>query len=272
MLLARKLGRELRQQKGQTLAVIAVTALGVLLYVASAGGYLDLRDSYADTRARLALADLHVDVPRIAASEVRDVARIDGVTRAEARVITALPVRIGEHESRVELRVLSTPRALDRVLLLSGRLPDGPGEVLLEKHLAQYHHLEAGDRVSIDAPGTARTLRVSGVAVSAEYLWVARDESDVFATPDAFGVGWMDRAGLRALAVEVIRAAPSAAGLPGLEVAASESAGNQLLLDHRAGADVMPRVRALLGDDRVLAATLADDLVGVRLLQLDVDG
>ena len=65
MLYATKLLRELRSQLGQTTAVFCVTALGVLLFVASAGAYLDLRTSYSHTRAQLALADLHIDVGRV---------------------------------------------------------------------------------------------------------------------------------------------------------------------------------------------------------------
>lgn len=281
MLLGRKLWRELRSQKGQSIAVILVTAIGVLLYVTSAGGYLDLDSSYAHTRAQLALADLHIDVPAISDEEVAAIAASGGVKHAEARVVTSLPFRIGRDKDRVELRVISAPQHLDRVLLLLGRTPRGPDEVLVEKHLAHYHDLEPGDAITLDAPGRQQTLRVSGVAVSAEYLWVTRDETDIFAMPDAFGVGWMDRDGLRTLARDVLEASAGSIegaatpGLATLAVAASPSAGNQLLIGRAEGttdAKLTDEVRRRLGEERVLAATPAKDLLGVRVLQLDVDG
>jgi hypothetical protein len=41
-MLGRKLVRDLRRQRGQVLAVLAVIALGVMLFVASAAAYVDL--------------------------------------------------------------------------------------------------------------------------------------------------------------------------------------------------------------------------------------
>ncbi len=259
MIALRKLSRELRAQLGQTIAVVVVVALGVMLFVASAGGYEDLRQSYADTQARLAQADLQVDVTRVSASDVERVRSLPGVASVDTRVVATLPVRIrrGAIEERVALRVLSLPASgqplLDRVLVVSGHLPENASEVLLEKHLAQHHGLAAGDTIRVDAGGVVRLLHVSGVGVSAEYLWVARDAHDIFPSPDEFGVGWMQGSALGDL---------------------SGDETNQLLVDRATGASadaVTASLRAALGD-RVLAVTPKQQLVGIRLLQMDVDG
>ncbi len=260
--------------------MLAVTALGVLLFVSTAAGYLDLRDSYADTRARLALADLHVAVAAASPAEVDRVRHATGVAEAEGRVVASLPIAAPRGASRVELRVMSLPDggepALDRVLLLSGALPRGPGEVLLEKHLAAHFGLAAGDTIEVQAPGLSRALRVSGVAVSAEYLWVARDDGDPMPSPDAFGVGWMRRSALSDIASAIVAASPSGArGLAGLDVAATARDNNQILVQRAAGAMNEPVVRAIgaaIGEARVLGAVPSDELPGVRLLQMDVDG
>ena len=171
MIALRKLLRELRAQLGQTIAVVVVVALGVMLFVASAGAYEDLRRSYADTQARLAQADVTVDATRVSASDVERARALPGVASVDSRVVTTVPVRIrrGTGEERVALRVLSLPASgqpvLDRVLVVSGRLPEHADEVLLEKHLAQHHGLGAGDTIRLDAGGVARELRVSGVGV-----------------------------------------------------------------------------------------------------------
>ena len=259
MIALHKLLRELRAQLGQTIAVVVVVALGVMLFVASAGAYEDLRQSYADTQARLAQADIQVDVTRTSTSDVERVRTLPGVASVESRVVAMLPVRIrrGTIEERVALRVLSLPASgqplLDRVLVVSGHLPENASEVLLEKHLAQHHGLVAGDTIRLDAGGAARDLRVSGVGVSAEYLWVARDAHDIFPSPDEFGVGWMQRSALRDL---------------------SGDEANQLLVARAPGSSadaVAASLRAALGD-RVVAVTPKERLVGIRLLQMDVDG
>jgi len=133
-LYARKLGRELRRQKGQVIAVTIVTALGVMLFVASAAAYLDLKGSYASTRHRLALADLTVDAEVTHADAVR-VAEASAASTVEVRTVAELPVRIDHdgHPARVQLRVLSlpddAPPALDQVLLQRGELPTGADQV-----------------------------------------------------------------------------------------------------------------------------------------------
>jgi putative ABC transport system permease protein len=246
VLLARKLVREIRLQKGQAVAVFVVTAMGVLLFVASAGAYLDLRDSYADTRTRLALAELHVDVSGVDGAEVARVAALPRVRTAVGRTVTSLPADIGDE--RVELRLLSLPLSgappLDKLLLVGGRMPEAADEIVLEKHLARHHHLGPGS--SIRVAGEARPLRVVGVGVSAEYLWVARNEHDVMPSPDAFGVAWWRR--------------PS-------------GTFDQILVDCDRGdaAAVTSELRDALGS-RVLDAVPAMQLPGIRLLQMDVDG
>ena len=246
MLLARKLYREIRAQKGQAAAVLVVTSLGVLLFVAFAGAYLDLRDSYADTRARLALAELHVDVTSADESDLARLAALPGAHAVAGRSVTSLPVTIGQE--RVELRVLSLPDRgeprLDKLLIVDGRMPGAADEIVLEKHLAQHHHLAPGATLRVAEDG--RVLRVVGVGVSAEYLWVARDEHDVMPSPDAFGVAWQ-RGHAGAFNQLLVACAPRDTG----PVAAS--------------------LRQVLGP-RFVDARTAERLPGVRLLQMDVDG
>ena len=144
--------------------------------------------------------------------------------------------------------------------MISGRLP-AAGEVLLEKHLAQHHRLAAGDTIRVDVAGGARELRVSGIGVSAEYLWVARNASDIFPSPDEFGVGWMAvRARGRARNRDDRRR-----GRRRREPSARrEGAG--------ADANAITASAAARPGDRVLASTTKEQLVGIRLLQMDVDG
>jgi putative ABC transport system permease protein len=276
----RKLARDLRAQLGQTLAVVVVIALGSMLFVAAAGAYEDLSASYANTQTTLAQADLQVQVTRASAADVEHVRALSGVATADARTVVTLPVRVrdGAVEDRVAMRVISVPDAgqpaLDQLVLISGHLPHGPDELLLEKHFAQHHGLGPGGMLRLDAGGVSRELRVSGVGVSAEYLWVARDATDLFPSPDEFGVGWMQRSALRDVARAVMAANPDAAQLePALVVAAGPNA-NEVLLARSpdTSADGLLGIARRAFGDAVLVATPRERLVGIRLLQMDVDG
>lgn len=277
--LATKLRRELFAQRGQALALLLVTALGVLLFVATGASYADLDASYAHSRSRLALADLHADTRPITAADVERVRAQPGVTAALARVQTSVPAQLAQPGKRarpIELRLVSLPDegepALDRLLVVEGRLPSAPGEVALEKHVAARFALTPGQRFAVALGSVRRELHVAGVVVSAEYLWVSRNENDVMPMPDTFGVGYLRRADLRALARALLEREPlAAAGLIGIDVAASDAAGNQLLLEHEQGAEGARVALAALGD-RIIRFIAEDDLPGVRLLRMDLEG
>jgi putative ABC transport system permease protein len=274
MLLARKSWRQLRRERGQALAVFVVMGLGVMLFVGSAGAYLDLRTSYEHTRRALALADVHVETAPITDADARAVSSLAEVADAEPRAVASVAAVVADR--RAELRLLSLPDAgeprLDRVLVLRGALPQG-GEVLLEKHFAERHALDAGSMLEVSAGGKAERLRVSGVAIAAEYLWVARSDADPMPSPDGFGVGWMRRGALAALASDALVALASDAP-EDLRVAADPTRSNELLVMAAPGkrvADASAAVARALGAHERRSVDAAH-LTGVRLLQMDVDG
>ena len=176
-------------------------------------------------------------------------------------------------------------------MIEQGALP-APGEVVIEKHLADFHQLKPGDRVRIPLPGERSVaLVVSGVAVSAEYLWVARNRQDILPSPDEFGVVYVPRAQVASIAQEMLKAAFDAvpddgAGakavpddpvevLAQLSLAADVHKGNQLLLDPAAGhtrEDALAAARQVLPAERVLGTTPREKLLGIEMLQFDVDG
>src|SRR5512142_2445931 len=93
-MLLRKLLRDLWSQRTQLLALFVVQTLGVLLFGASYAGYLNLRESYADTRHELALAGVHASASAIDEAQVQRAAKTPGVARMDARDVVSLPVVI----------------------------------------------------------------------------------------------------------------------------------------------------------------------------------
>ncbi|MBN1771855.1 MAG: FtsX-like permease family protein [Deltaproteobacteria bacterium] len=288
-ILRRKLWREYRRQKGQVIAVGLLVTLGVALFVASLSGYLDLSASYEATQRRLALADLHVDASVVTPADVERARGLPGVAHAEARWVASLPLEVpSRHDGveatcRLEARFLSLPDAgepaLDRLYFLAGGMPEGPGEVVVEKHLADYHRLRPGDELRLRGDATGPALRVAGVAVAAEYLWVAKNRQEIMVSPRDFGVVWARRHELQRLSGAALAAwrASSPWGAPAGAAAApvlEADAGNQLLVALAPGADgerVAEALRGTLGAAFV-QATPRENLPGVELLRLDLEG
>jgi putative ABC transport system permease protein len=289
-MLNRKLLRELKRDFRLLSAVVLVVALGVMLFVASAAGYLDLSVSYARLQEDLKLADLHIQAT-VSEEDAQKLAAVSGVAQLERRTVFPLPMQV-PNAPKQEARIITLPDAaeptLDRLYLEEGQFPKA-GEVLLETHLARFHKLSPGDKV-IFLPGEAgeKTFRVSGIAVSAEYLWVARDSLDLMPAPGEFGVVWMRREEARAMAGALQLARPlmmlAMAGVsfeemaamammaPEVKVAASRNMESELLVQvapEQSIEVIKQEILKKLPQARILSRK---ELVGVRLLQMDVDG
>ncbi len=287
-----KLLRDLRRQGWLTWVSMLVTALGVALFVSSAASFRNLEQSYRETQKSLALADLHIAMKDAGPGGLTIAKAAHGVADATLRQVSDVPMIVDKARRdgappgplKVTGRLISLPPTgmprLDRLLVVSGGLP-GRGQLLVEQHFARYHQLGVGARVRLDLPGErGRDLRISGVAVSPEYLWVSRDTQDPMPTPLEFGVFWIDRADLGAISGRFEARAiwlPLGVALFAKDLVggADPSHGNQLLVQAEPGADLQ-RVRrdlvAALGTDQVLSATTRSDLPSIRLLQLDLDG
>ena len=290
-MLRKKLRRDLLRQRWQILAVVIVTLLGTCLFTASYLAYQDLRDSYHAIQVDTHLADLTLDMTAVTAGQAAQVARLPGVAVAEQQLVLDLPVafppRGGTSAQQtgsglVTGRLIGIPLGhqprLDQLVLTAGSLPTRPDEVVLERHLASHFGLRPGASLAIALPGERVTVRVAGIGVSAEYLWVARSRQDVLPSPAEFGVIFAPRPLLTQLGMAAHAAAgmsQTSSWLAPLRLATLPDTGNRLLYDLRPGANsaqVLAQVRAIVGPGAVLDATPRADLVGVQLLQLDVDG
>lgn len=186
----RKSFRDLARQRAQVGAVGVTILLGVMLYVATAGAFLNLSDSYQQTYDRLSFADLVATGtdPQAAA----DAALAAGATDAITRVQVDPPMRIDG--TALVGRVISLPDsghpAVDDVDVIEGSYLDAGAtdQVLLEKHAADAFGLAPGDTVDVFGNGSWHTATVQGIVVSPEYIWAARSRQEVIADPKSFAV------------------------------------------------------------------------------------
>lgn len=165
-----------------------------MLFIASAGAFSNLGESYQRTYDRLRFADLTAtggDPDKIAAA-----ARDAGAAGVTVRTQVDPPMLIGG--TKLIGRVVGLPvdgqPAVDAVDLDDGPYlgagdPDG---VLIERHAADTFGLVPGDSVQIFAAAGWQTVEVRGVVRSPEYLWPARNRQDVLGDPHAFAVVFAD--------------------------------------------------------------------------------
>jgi putative ABC transport system permease protein len=206
-LLDTKRKRDIRRQRGQFLAVSVTIALGVILFASSYDSYRNLDGSYNATYDRLAFAD--INVIGVDASFVSTASQIDGVDQVEARLQADLPMRVDGDTflGRVVAYPPDAQPVVDKIDVVDGGYldPNDDSSVVIETHMAEQFGLGVGDTVQVFAGGTWLDATVAGVAVSAEYIWPARDNQDIFPLPKTFGVVFVSSNLTDALPAEAAR-------------------------------------------------------------------
>lgn len=200
-LLARKTIRELRANRAQTVALTAVIALGVTVFIAAIGAYRDLATSEAATYDRLDLASVWFQTELVDEALADELATRPRVEAVEGRLVEDVGVQIGT--DRVRGRLIGTrttePAAVNDVAVITGERPTSPGGVLLERTFAERRGLAPGDTIEALIDGRPVPLRVAATVSTPEYLQVTPDRYELLPAPSSFAVVFVDRAQLQEL-------------------------------------------------------------------------
>ncbi|MBC5763925.1 ABC transporter permease [Ramlibacter albus] len=203
--LDRKVLRDLRLLWSQALTIALVVASGVGGFIAS----LSAVDSLAQARdafyASARFADVFTMVHRAPQATARRLAELPGVVDVQATVESWARVTVPGSPDPVIGQLIGVnarePHRLNRLVLRTGRWPDARThggsemEAVATESFAQAHRLRPGDTVSALFNGRLHTLRITGTALSPEYIF-----GGLFGMPDlrAFGVFWVDHDALAA--------------------------------------------------------------------------
>ncbi len=185
--------RDVRRQRGQFIAVAVTIGLGVMLFASTYDAYLNLDDSYNFTYDRLNFADMWVVGADPGFEE--DAASISGVKTVETRFEADIPFRVGE--TGFIGRVVGYPPDgqpdINQIDVIEGRYldPNDDSKVVIESHMADDLEVGVGDTFEVLVGGEVQEVEVAGVAISAEYIWPARNRQDIFPLPGTFGVAYV---------------------------------------------------------------------------------
>jgi putative ABC transport system permease protein len=258
--LDRKLLRDLWRVRGQALAIAMIVASGVGVLVMSLTAMQALSDSSAAYYERARFADVFATVKRAPGRLGADLAAIDGVQLVELRVVEYAMLDMPGMLEPVTGRLVSLPDAdeplLNRLVLRAGRMPDAarPDEVVVGEPFADAHGLQLGDRFGALLNGRRRSLEVSGIGLSPEFVY-AIGPGALMPDPEHYGVLWM-------------REGPLAAAF-GLEGAFNDVA---LTLTPGVTADqVLPAVDALLAPFGGTGAFGRSDQISHWFLSNEID-
>jgi putative ABC transport system permease protein len=201
--LDRKLIRDLWHLKGQVVAIALVVCCGVATFVMALGTLGSVEDTRAAYYERYRFGHVFGTVKRAPESLAAAIARIPGVARVETRIVKEVLLDVPGLAEPATGRLVSIPErgrpVLNDLTLRSGRYiaPGRIDEVLISEAFAEANGLAPGDYLSATVNGRKRKLRVSGIALSPEYVYSLA--AGVIVPDDRrFGILWMSREALAA--------------------------------------------------------------------------
>lgn len=199
--LRRKVLRDLARLWAQVLAIALVLAAGVATLILGNGAHASLFETRARYYEENRFADVFADVTRAPRALLGEVEEIEGVLDAEARIVKLGILDLPDMVEPGSVLFVSLPGTggLNRLYLRLGRLPDSQSadEIVVSEGFAEAHGLGPGDVLPVLMNGQRRALRITGVALSPEFIY-ALGPGQMMPDPRRFGVVWVPRAALEA--------------------------------------------------------------------------
>lgn len=199
--LNRKLLRDLLHMKGQMLAVTAVVACGIAMFVSMSNVKYSLEMTRADYYSRFRFADLFMQLKRAPEFTLEAVRRIPGVATVAPRIVTNVTLDVPGLDEPATAQLVSLPdrgaAALNGVFIAEGRMidPSRPEEVIASKPFMKANRLKPGDHIGAVINGRWKRLLIVGVGLSPEYIYEVQPGA-FFPDNRRFGVFWMSRTAL----------------------------------------------------------------------------
>lgn len=199
--LDRKLLRDLWEMKGQAVAIAAVVAAGVTMFVTYLSNFDSLQRSRAGYYDRQRLGDVFASLTRAPAPLASRIAAIPGVESVATRVVADVTLDVPGMVEPATGRLVSIPErgrpALNDVFVRKGRWidPARPDEVLASEIFCEANGFEPGDRIAAIINGRKRWLTIVGIGLSPEYVWAVR-AGEMIPDRKRFGIFWMGQQAL----------------------------------------------------------------------------
>lgn len=196
--LDRKVIRDLLRMKGQVLAIALVIVSGVATYVMLMGTMASLKLTRDAFYRDYGFAEVFSTLKRAPESLQRRIEEIPGVERVETRIVSEVKLEVAGFNEPVTGRLVSLPDYgmphLNRLHLRKGALPDPAreNEAIISEAFAEAHGIAPGETVGAIINGRWRKLRITGVALSPEFVMQVRPGA---LSPDykRYAIIWMGK-------------------------------------------------------------------------------
>jgi len=189
-----RLMRMIKYSKGQFISVAVIVAVALCIYMLLNVTAMNLTHAVNYYYELTNFNDIHVQVVRISQGATNELKNLDGIKEVQGRVSVDVPLEVADKNEKVKIRLISLPQE-EKINILyrlgKRQMKLAHDNVILLEQFAAARNIKPGDVIYPKINGRVFELTVSGIAASAEYVYVMENEQTLLPTPEKFGVAFV---------------------------------------------------------------------------------
>ncbi|MCI8962327.1 MAG: ABC transporter permease [Eubacterium sp.] len=181
--------RDIKRYKLQMLAVVLIVFIGITLFSACVMSYKNLQifkdEFYLDNN----FLDAYVDGLNLDSKDLKDIEKIDGVSKAEGRLELEGFISLPDHTNGI-VKIISYENmpTVNQLRFVSGEYLTDKSQVLISKNFAEFNKFEIDDNVIVKLMGKELFLNVNGIVESPEFIITIKSRDYVMPSIEDYGI------------------------------------------------------------------------------------
>lgn len=195
--LLKKLLRDLKEAKGQLIAILVVIIIGVMFYTGINATFKNLSQASSKYYEDYRFADIWASVHNAPESVLRKLESLPFVDMLIGRITKDVKINISEENATIRLMTLPDFRSeiVNDIVIKSGEYfsTHEANECLVEEEFLKAHDLKIGNYISPIINGNEVKLKVVGSVKSPEFVYIIKDSSDFLNDNKKFGIVYLKK-------------------------------------------------------------------------------
>lgn len=186
-----KLLRDIKQAKGQFIAIILVIAVGAFFSAALSSLSKSLNDYTNNYFKTNNLSDLNVYYSQISQDKINALEKINGINKIEGRYTFDATEMFGSLKTSLKVHSIPADNEINKCTIIKGSIPSNKDEIMLDSHYAKEHNYHIGDEIKISADKEAFKFKISGFCENVEHAYNIKDASLVIPDHKTYGAAYI---------------------------------------------------------------------------------
>ncbi len=183
--------RDIKNSKGQFMAIIIVIAIGALISTGLSNISKSL-SSYSDKyNKEYNSADLYSYYRNISIDDISIFNKIDGIKRIEGRFTFDASQVKDNTTSDLKIHSIPSHNQINKIVIIDGEKPISKDEILVDSHYAKENNYKIGDKFIVKINDKDFEFKISGLCENVEHAFAVKDNSTIYPNHKLYGFAYI---------------------------------------------------------------------------------